>query len=133
MIHSDEYLKSIAKESIADARDAFVDMVCNFKPIKNARMIVVFDAYKRDEAMHKKKYDGIDVIYTSYQMTADAYIEKSIKELNRDYRVYVVSSDSLIQNAIFSQSAFRVSSKTFMSEMNRTLSRMSSEISSKAY
>ena len=39
-------------------------------------MIVVFDAYKRDEAMHKKKYDGIDVIYTSYQMTADAYIEK---------------------------------------------------------
>ena len=133
VIHSDEYLKSIAKESIADARDAFVDMVCNFKPIKNARMIVVFDAYKRDEAMHKKKYDGIDVIYTSYQMTADAYIEKSIKELNRDYRVYVVSSDSLIQNAIFSQSAFRVSSKTFMSEMNRTLSRMSSEISSKTY
>ena len=129
VLYGHDYFKDLAKTSLAIARDSLIDMVCNYRPLKSCRMILVFDAYDRENInVTSKKYDGIDVIYTKYGQTADMYIEKHIKELVKDYRMYVVSSDGLIQNAIFSSGAFRVSVNTFMNDVTNLMKYSSKDI-----
>lgn len=54
------------------------------------------------------KEQGVTVVYTKESQTADAYIEKSTKELAKNYRVTVATSDGVEQLIIFGSGAFRL-------------------------
>ena len=47
-----------------------------------------------------------------------AYIEKTSKELSKNYRVRVATSDGLEQIIIFSQGAMRIPASDFLSEVD---------------
>ena len=47
--------------------------------------------------MELSKHDNITIVYTKNKQTADEYIENKSKELNKDYKVIVVTSDYLEQ------------------------------------
>ena len=64
--------------------------------------------------LHKK---GLTIIYTKSDQTADAYLEKSAYDLKNQYRVTYATSDALIQNAVFSQGALRMSAKELESRL----------------
>ena len=61
--------------------------------------------------------DGVCVIYTKEAQTADSYIEKTAKELSKNYKVTVATSDGLEQLIIFGSGAFRLSAKALEEEV----------------
>ena len=71
--------------------------------------MIVFDAYKvRGNRGEVENLDGITVVYTKEAQTADAYIEKAAKELSKNYKVTVATSDGLEQLIIFGSGAYRM-------------------------
>ena len=56
----------------------------------------------------KELINGIYVVYTKESQTADAYIEKTAKELEKNYKVTVATSDGLEQLIIFGSGASRM-------------------------
>ena len=58
-------------------------------------------------------------MYTKTAETADEYIEKTSKELSKDYRVKVATSDNLEQIIVFGNGAHRISAKEFYDDVLR--------------
>lgn len=107
-------LKSVAEESLEDARILLIDKVCNYQALRGKNIILVFDAYKvKGMVREVEKIHGISVVYTKEAETADAYIEKSTERLCRKYRVKVATSDNLEQMIIFGHGAMRISASEF--------------------
>ena len=75
-------LKMLAAENLEAARAKLVERISAYKVFKNSEIIIVFDAYKvRGNPGEMEVVDGITVVYTKEAQTADAYIEKTAKEL----------------------------------------------------
>ena len=87
-----------------------------YRSMKEAKMWVIFDAYKVNNPS-KKGNDDFKIIYTPKNVTADAYIQRQVKELEDDYNITVISDDNLIQVSIFSDGAYRLSTRTLFSEI----------------
>lgn len=102
-------LKEIAEYSLESARNELIDRISVYRIFKNYEIIVVFDAYKvkgnKGEVTREK---GVTVVYTRESQTADAYIEKSTRELTKNYQVTVATSDGIEQMIIFGSGAFRL-------------------------
>ena len=111
-------LKKISQDSLELARDALIDRICNFQAIRQNNVILVFDAYKvKGNTGEIERHGGISVVYTKEAETADEYIEKTAKQLSRDYRVRVATSDNLEQIIIFGHGAQRISASEFLREV----------------
>ena len=118
MIYAWDSLKEIAYEDIGLARDQLITYLYNYLPYLEHDIWVVFDGYQVKgnigTTLHKK---GLTIIYTKADQTADAYLEKSAYDLKNRYRVTYATSDALIQNAVFSQGALRMSAKELESRL----------------
>ena len=114
LLHS---LKEYREEDFQILRDKVVDMVCDFGGYVNAQCVLVFDAYKTEEKRTRTiNHDNITIVYTKNKQTADEYIEVKTKELTKDYKVIVVTSDYLEQLRIFANGANRM--RTFLMKIN---------------
>ena len=119
MIFAWEELKQLAKENIGMARERLIDLLVNYQGYRGIRLILVFDAYRiKDNATHTEHRANVDIVYTKTSQTADAYIEKAVHDLKGKYVLSVASSDGLIQNAIFTQGAKRISSRELELQVN---------------
>ena len=108
-------LKEYREEDFQILRDKVVDMVCDFGGYVNAQCVLVFDAYKTEEKRARTiNHDNITIVYTKNKQTADEYIEIKTKELTKDYKVIVVTSDYLEQLRVFANGANRMSSREFI-------------------
>ena len=104
-----EELKKISLDSLEAARNKLVEKMVTYKMFKDHEIIIVFDAYKvRGNRGEVENLDGITVVYTKEAQTADAYIEKVAKELSKNYKVTVATSDGLEQLIIFGSGAYRM-------------------------
>lgn len=111
-------LKELAKTSLESARGRLLDLMCNYQGYKNNRLIVVFDAYRvANHNTEVLKYHNIYVVYTKEAETADQYIEKTVRTMNKKYHVTVATSDALEQVIIFGAGASRLSSKGLLEEL----------------
>lgn len=111
-------LKKIADVSLDDARQALIECVCSYRAMRRNNVIIVFDAYKvKGMQREVEQIHGISVVYTREAETADAYIEKTTKQLCKDYRVRVATSDNLEQMIIFGHGARRVTAREFYDEV----------------
>jgi len=111
-------LKELAKISLESARGRLLDLMCNYQGYKNNRLIVVFDAYRvANHNTEVLKYHNIYVVYTKEAETADQYIEKTVRTIDRKYHVTVATSDALEQVIIFGAGASRLSSKGLLEEL----------------
>ena len=118
IIFANDELKAIAEDSFDAAREILIRKVCNYKAVRPYNIILVFDAYKVKGARREiEEISGITVVYTKEAETADAYIEKTSKELAKNYRVRVATSDGLEQIIIFSQGAMRIPASEFLAEI----------------
>ncbi len=104
-----EDLRKISEKSLEEARVKLIDLLSVYNVFTDYEIILVFDAYKvkgnRGEVEREK---GITVVYTKEAQTADAYIEKTAKELTRHHKVTVATSDGLEQIIIFGSGAYRL-------------------------
>ncbi len=112
-------LNKLAESSIDGARNALINVLCNYQGYKKCEVIVVFDAYKvKGNHREIEKVNNITVVYTKEAETADMYIEKASLDLAKKHKVRVVTSDALEQVIILGNGALRVSSREFQAEVS---------------
>ncbi len=120
VIFSWDKLKALAQDNIDGARNALINILCNYQGYKKCEVIVVFDAYKvKGNAREVEKVNNITIVYTKEAETADMYIEKASYKLAKNNKVRVVTSDALEQLIILAGGALRVSSKEFLYEIQQ--------------
>lgn len=113
-------LFAMAKDNIDGARNALINILCNYQGFKKCEVILVFDAYKVKGATREvEKVNNITIIYTKEAETADMYIEKASYKLAKNNKVRVVTSDALEQLIILGNGALRVSSREFLFEVQQ--------------
>ena len=102
-------LKEIARDNLEAARNKLIEKISTYKLFKKYEIILVFDAYKvRGNRGETEKIDGITIVYTKEAQTADSYIEMATKDLIKNYKVTVATSDGLEQLIIFGTGALRM-------------------------
>ena len=115
LMFSIEKIAKIAENDLISARDKVIDLVCDYQGYSGAQCVLVFDAYKFNGPIPEITKDyNIVLVYTKAGQTADMYIEQKTKELNEDYKIYVVSSDALEQLRILSNNSFRIPCREFL-------------------
>ncbi len=111
-------LNELANKNIDGARGKLLDILSNYQGYRKMNLIVVFDAYKvKGNTGSIQKYHNIDVVYTKEAETADAYIEKTVHKMGRNFDVTVATSDALEQMIIMGQGAMRLSASGLLKEI----------------
>lgn len=111
------------------AREQLVSRLMEYQGFTGYRVILVFDAYKVEGGLGSSTRDGgLEVVYTRENETADAYIQQASEKLARQYDLWVVSSDTLVQQASFGHGALRMSSMRFLQEVQKTESQINSAV-----
>ncbi len=121
VIFSWDSLRALSESSIDGARNALINVLCNYQGYKRCEVILVFDAYKvKGNTREVEKIENINVVYTKEAETADMYIEKVSHSLaKKRHKVRVVTSDALEQLIILGNGALRVSSRAFYDEVKQ--------------
>ena len=126
-----EELAGLAGENIDAARESLQDILCNYRSMTDAEIIIVYDAYRvRNHPVEISDYGNIHVVFTKTAQTADAYIEKFTHDNRAKYDISVVTSDGLEQIIIQGQGAQLISSHEFenrVREMNERIRKILEE------
>ncbi len=113
-------LKELSKDNVEGARNALINILCNYQGYKKCEVILVFDAYKvKGSSREVEKVNNINIVYSKEAETADMYIEKVSHKLAKNNKVRVVTSDALEQLIILGNGALRVSSREFLYEIQQ--------------
>ena len=103
-------LKKMCGESIQAARDKLVEIMAGFRAYKGMEVIIVFDGHLvKDNPGSSVNMNGVRVIYTREQQTADSFIEKTVAQLAKEALVRVATSDWAEQQMILALGGIRVS------------------------
>ena len=120
LIYADEYLKELAKRDMGSARDQLVERLSNFAGFRGCELAAVFDAYSEPyNDVRETEVNGIRVIFTPENEPADICMGKMTDSI-KDRQIYVVSSDSLVQQDVFTHGALRISSREFLDMLDAT-------------
>lgn len=104
----DELIK-LQKRDIAQARKRLIERMEEYQAYAGNRIIIVFDALYVKGTEHRELYNGVEIIYTREDETADECIERLVKSFkNVNNEVYVATSDYMEQRTIFSRGALRI-------------------------
>lgn len=115
-----ETTKKTAEVDLEKSRELLRDILINYAAFAKQEIVLVFDAYKvKGGTGEKEEYPGVHVVYTKEGESGDAYMEKLIHEIGRNYDVRVVTSDGLIQVSAVSAGVLRMSASEFEEEIRR--------------
>lgn len=122
LIFAWDELKKLAQERLDLARGRLMDMLSNYSGFTKAKLVLVFDGYRSPgNPGSKTDYHNIHVAYTKDGETADAYIERLLDEIGKNYSVRVITSDNLIRVSAMRSGVLRTSSGEFAKELEWTL------------
>jgi len=118
-IFADKELKALAADRLDLARGQLMDMLSNFAGFTKARTTLVFDGFRTPgNPGSKTQYHNINVAFTKDGETADAYIERIVNDIGRNYSVRVVTSDNLIRLSALRSGVLRTSCGEFKNELD---------------
>ena len=119
IIFADEYLKDLFKRDGGSARDQLLDRLSNYAGYTGFEVTVVFDAYNVPSGeVHEEDRNGVRVVFTAENEPADIRMGIMTSAV-KDRQIYVVSSDSLVQQDAWTHGALRISSGEFIAELSR--------------
>ncbi len=120
MIFAWEFLRRYAEMDISLARDILIRIMCSYSAFRKCKAIIVFDAYKRlGGEGSEEEINGVLVVYTKENETADAYVEKVTTSLAEKHIVRVVTSDLEEQRIVLGSGGLRVSTREFALELEK--------------
>ncbi len=103
-------LSKLARTDYGAARDRLIELMSEYRSFRDIDILIVFDAHMSAKGKeHKERIKGVDVIFTKEKMTADRYIEKTIRTLTEKRKVIVVTNDWTEQLMVLGSGAVRVS------------------------
>ena len=113
-----EELNSLAREDLSAARQRLMDLLAGYCSYKKREVVLVFDGYKvKGNAGERFRYHGLHVVYTKENETGDMYIESMAHDIGKNDRVYVATSDSLVQLSAVRAGVLRMSAKELQAEV----------------
>lgn len=124
-------LRQLRDQDFEQARTRLVEMMAEYKASTGWRIIVVFDAHMSAGIEQLYMQNGVEIIYTRKNETADERIEKLSADLKgRRIQIHVATSDMTEQNVIFGQGALRKSARELELEMRDIEKKISNEVKS---
>jgi predicted RNA-binding protein with PIN domain len=97
---------NINTSSLEDARHTLIRILDDYAGYSGEEITVVFDAYNKKSQGSEEKCGLIKVVYTDYNVTADTYIQRYVRQ--SDKRIKVVTADYLEQMSVFEAGAARI-------------------------
>ena len=120
IIFADEYLKDLFARDGGSARDQLLDRLSNYAGYTGYEVTAVFDAYNVPMGeVREEQRNGVRVVFTAENEPADIRMGIMTAAAG-DRRIYVVSSDNLVQQDAWTHGALRISSREFLAELSRT-------------
>jgi hypothetical protein len=104
-------LKVLLEDDFEGARERLNEYMFEYAAYYGEEVYVVYDAYLTDAKTTKEeKRHHVHIIYTKENQTADAYIEKKVRDLTSDVRIMVkvVTSDWVQQRQILGSGGIRL-------------------------
>ena len=124
-------LRDLAQEDLEAARQALMDMLSNYCAFKNREVILVFDGYQvKGNRGERFRYHNLFVVYTRENETGDMYIESLVRGIGKHDRVWVATSDSLIQLSAFRTGVLRLSARELKAEIETVRGEMNTLLQS---
>lgn len=124
-------LRDLAQEDLEAARQALMDMLSNYCAFKNREVILVFDGYQvKGNRGERFRYHNLFVVYTRENETGDMYIESLVRGIGKHDRVWVATSDSLIQLSAFRTGVLRLSARELKAEIETVRGEMNALLQS---
>ncbi len=127
IIGASSYLKKIRKKNgLESARDSLIESLINYTGYKALDGKIVFDAHYQKTPSNEEKYgDRLSVHYTSYDQTADTYIEKFCASFyyqreDRKKRLIVATSDQAQRHTVVGYGAEWMSAQGLVIEIDST-------------
>lgn len=112
IINAWESLKKKASISLEEARIELLEILSEYHHYSGIEIIVVFDAHLvKGNNGTEDFYNGVKIIYTKENETADNYIERTLDSIGRIKRVRVATSDRLEQQIILARGGTRISAR----------------------
>ena len=122
LIFAWDELKKLAAERLDLARTRLMDALSSYCGYTKSELVLVFDGFRTPgNPGSRTDYHNIHVAYTRDGETGDAYIERLVDEIGRNYDVRVVTSDNLIRLSALRSGVLRTSSKEFYLELEWVL------------
>jgi len=118
--------KTKEKHGLEQARQSLLDTLVNYTGYKSLQAKVVFDAHYQKTPSYKEEYsDSVSVYYTSYNQTADTYIEKYCASFRRNNpytstRIIVATSDQAQRHTVVGYGAEWISAQKLSQEIDFT-------------
>ena len=118
VIFSWDSLKKIAAVNLEEARQRLVDILENYTAYTKTELVLVFDAYRvKDGKGSDFTKEGMRVVFTKQDQTADTFIEILMNEMGPNYNIRVVTADRLLQNSAVLSGILRMTPKEFEAEI----------------
>lgn len=136
VLYADEGLKRLAAESLEDAREKLVEMIYQYVEATDYRIELVFDGSSRSGPRLREKIgEGMEVIFTTSDQSADEYIESRAFQLSPAAKgeAVVVTSDYLQQRLALGKGLMRMSSREILEEMAEQKERTRTRLKSKRF
>ena len=120
LIYAWEPLAEEAKFSLENARESLMDILADYAAFTKSELLLVFDAYLvKDGVGSEFIRNGVKVVFTKQNQTADTYIEKITHDLGPDYSIRVVTGDYLLQISALTAGVSRMTAREFIAEVTR--------------
>ena len=125
LIFAWDELKTLAADRLDLARTRLEDILTSYCGFTGSELVLVFDGFRTPGNTGSKEGHGnIRVVYTPEGETGDAYIEKLVSDIGKNYSVRVITSDNLIRVSAMRSGVLRTSSGEFIKELEWVLSQI---------
>ena len=112
-------LKALAEGDLGLARTRLGEILANYRGFTGSDVVLVFDGYAvRGNPGEKSDENGVRVVYTKENESADLYIERLLHEIGKNRAVRLVTSDNLIRLSALGSGIARTSAREFGNEMD---------------
>lgn len=113
-------LQALKEENLEYARARLIEILSAHAVLSKRIVILVFDAYQvKKNCGSREMIQGIEVIYTKENVTADMAIERLTAQIPKHQKVFVATSDRLQQETIWGKGAFRISAMELKREVEQ--------------
>lgn len=114
-------LQELKESNLEHARMRLIEVLSVYAALSKRKVILVFDAYQvKKNSGSQEMVQGIEVIYTKENVTADMAIERLAAQIPKHEKVFVATSDRLQQETIWGKGAFRISAMELKREIQMT-------------
>ena len=125
VIYAWDELKALAAENLDLARTRLSEILLNYHGFTGSDVVLVFDGYAvKGNPGEKDGADGVRIVYTKENESADLYIERLLHEIGKNRAVRLVTSDNLIRLSALGSGIARTSAREFGNEMDWVMGRI---------